>query len=123
MVDRIGSWGTDLELFLAAKLLKTDIFVYRNSISAWLKISGQGFVNRHDDHPLTDKRLYFKLFMDHYQSVNKVTSEKVIRKRKKKPCNNSLDYRAVVLNRGCTHPLGVRATILGGAGKEHKYCL
>ena len=28
-IDRTGSWGTDLELFLAAQLLKTDIFLSR----------------------------------------------------------------------------------------------
>ena len=36
-IDRVGTWGTDLELFIFAKLLKTDIFVYRDSLSSWLK--------------------------------------------------------------------------------------
>ena len=77
-IDRVGTWGTDLELFLCSKLLKTDIYVYRDSISSWLKFSGHGFVNRHNDHPLTEKRLYFRLFMDHYQPVLKVTSKKAL---------------------------------------------
>ena len=73
-MDHTGSWGTDLELFLVAKLLKTDIFVYRDSESSWMKFSGHGFVNRHDSHPLTELRIYLRLFMDHYQPVLKVSS-------------------------------------------------
>ena len=73
-MDHTGSWGTDLELFLVAKLLKTDIFVYRDLESLWMKFSGHRFVNRHDSHPLTELRLYLRLFMDHYQPVLKVSS-------------------------------------------------
>ena len=30
MMDRVGSWRTDLEILLAAKVLRTDIFVYNH---------------------------------------------------------------------------------------------
>lgn len=30
LMDRLGSWGTDLEIFLAAQILGTDIFVYKD---------------------------------------------------------------------------------------------
>ena len=73
-IDRNRSWGTDQELFLTAILLKTDIFVYRDSLSSWVKFSAHGFINKHDAHPLTEKRLYFRLYMDHYQPVVKVDS-------------------------------------------------
>ena len=39
MMDRVGSWGTDLELFLAAQLLKTDIFVFKDMDRCWNKFS------------------------------------------------------------------------------------
>ena len=76
MVDRNGSWGTDLELFLVAILLKTDILVYRDSMGSWNNFSGYGFVNRHDENQLTNKRIYLRLHMDHYQPVLKVNTKK-----------------------------------------------
>ena len=30
MMDRVGSWGTDLEISLAAQLLSTSIFVFKD---------------------------------------------------------------------------------------------
>ena len=36
MMDRVGSWGADLQLFLAAQqLLKMDNFVYKNRNRCW----------------------------------------------------------------------------------------
>ena len=39
MMDRIGSWGTDLEIFLMAQILRTDIFVYKDDERNWMKFS------------------------------------------------------------------------------------
>ena len=61
MMDRVGSWGTDLEIFLAAQLLSTDIFVFKDANRCWDKFSGFGFNNRHYVHDLTEKRLYLPL--------------------------------------------------------------
>ena len=75
MIDRVGSWGTDMELFLAAQLLKTDIFVYRDYLRSWNKFSGYGFINKHSAHALTEKRIYIRLFRNHFQPVIKVNSK------------------------------------------------
>ena len=72
MIDRIGSWGTDMELFLAAQILKTDIFVYQEAFHCWNKFSGYGFIDKRDLHKLTEKRMYIRLFMNHFQPVIKV---------------------------------------------------
>ena len=37
MIYQIGSWGTDLEVFLAEQTRKTDIFVYPDSLYSWDK--------------------------------------------------------------------------------------
>ena len=75
MIDRIGSWGTDMELFLAAQLLETDMFVYQDSSHCWNKFSGYGFIDRHDSHKLTEKRIYIRLYRNHFQPVVKVNSK------------------------------------------------
>ena len=54
-MDSNGSWGTDMEIFLAAQILKTDIFVYRDNFKSWNKFSGYGFVDKHNAHDLTEK--------------------------------------------------------------------
>ena len=73
-MESSGSWGTDLELFLAAQILQTDIFVYRDCQHRWNKFSGHGFIDRQEIHKLTDKRIYFRLHLDHFQPVVKVES-------------------------------------------------
>ena len=42
----LGSWSTDMEIFLAAQILTTDIFVYRDSLHCWNKFSGYGLNNK-----------------------------------------------------------------------------
>ena len=74
-IDRTGSWGTDLELFLAAQLLKTDIFLYKDLGRSWNKYSAYGFSDKKDVHPLTEKRIYLRLYLSHFQPVTKVNSE------------------------------------------------
>ena len=74
-IDRTGSWGTDLELFLAAQLLKTDIFLYKNFDHLWYKFSGHGFNDKKYVHNLTEKRIYLRLYLSHFQPVTKVNSE------------------------------------------------
>ena len=54
-MDYIGSWGTEMEIFLSAQILKTDIFVYRDNFQSWNKFSGYGFVDKHNAHYLTEK--------------------------------------------------------------------
>ena len=66
-----GSWGTDMEIFLAAQVLTTDIFVYRDTLQCWNKFSGYGFNSKKDVHGLTSKRIYLRLYHDHYQPVLK----------------------------------------------------
>ena len=39
-MESIGSWGTDLEIFLAAQILKTDIFIYRDCFHNWSRSQG-----------------------------------------------------------------------------------
>ena len=81
-MDRVGSWGTDLEIFLAAQLLSTDIFVFKDANRCWNKFSGFGFNNRHYVHDLTEKRLYLRLYFSHFQTVTKVnTFENVFNER------------------------------------------
>lgn len=55
-MDHIGSWGIDIEIFLAAQILKTDIFVYQDNFQSWNKFSGYGFVNKHNGHDQTEKK-------------------------------------------------------------------
>ena len=74
MMDRVGSWGTDLEIFLAAQLLNTDIFVYKDANRCWNKFSGFCIQYRHDVHDLTEKRLYLRLYFRHFQPVTKVNT-------------------------------------------------
>ena len=62
MMDRVGSWGTDLELFLAAQILRTDIFVYKDEDHVWNKFSAYGFNDKRDIHELTEKSLFTPLF-------------------------------------------------------------
>ena len=73
-MESICSWGTDLEIFLSAQILKTDIFIYRDCYHNWSKFSGYGFSDKQDLHELTDKRTYLRLNIDHYQPVIKVDS-------------------------------------------------
>ena len=61
-MDRVGSWGSDLELFLAAQILKTDIFVYKDGDHVWNRFSAYGFNDKRDVHDLTQKRVYFRLY-------------------------------------------------------------
>ena len=76
---RVGSWGTDLELFLAAQILKTDIFVYKDGEHVWMRFSVHGFNNKRDVHDLTEERVYIRLYFNHYQPILKVnTKEKVV---------------------------------------------
>ena len=56
MIDRMGSWGTDMELFLAAQILKTDIFVYQEAFHCWNKFSGYGFIDKRDSHKFDGKK-------------------------------------------------------------------
>ena len=72
MMDCIGSWGTDLEIFLMAQILRTDIFVYKDDERNWMKFSGYGFNDRHSVHELTESRIYLRLYMSHFQPVVKV---------------------------------------------------
>ena len=65
-MESSGSWGTDLELFLAAQILQTDIFVYRDCQQSWNKFSGHGFINRQEIHKLTVKIIYSRLYLDHF---------------------------------------------------------
>ena len=74
MMDRVGSWGTDLELFLAAQLLKTDIFVFKDVNRCWNKFSGYGFNDKQNVHDLTERRLYLRLYFSHLQPVTKVNT-------------------------------------------------
>ena len=64
-MDRVGSWGTDLELCLATQILKTDIFVYKDEDLIWNKFSAYGFNDKRDIHELTEKRVYLRLYFSH----------------------------------------------------------
>ena len=55
LMDRVGSWGTDLELFLADQLLKTDIFVFKDVNCCWNKFSGYVFNDKQNVHDLTER--------------------------------------------------------------------
>ena len=72
MMDCIGSWGTDLEIFLMAQILRTDISVYKDDERNWMKFSGYGLNDRHSVHELTESRIYLRLYMSHFQPVVKV---------------------------------------------------
>ena len=74
MMDRVGSW-TDLELFLAAQLLQTDIFVFKDVLRCWNKFSGYGFNDKQNVHDLTEKR-YLRLYFSNFQPVTKVNTVK-----------------------------------------------
>ena len=71
-MDSNGSWGTDMEIFLAAQILKMDIFVFRDNFQSRNKFSGYGFVDKHNAHDLTEERIYMRLCWDHYQPIVKV---------------------------------------------------
>ena len=76
---RVGSWGTDLELILAAQIIKTDIFVYKDGEHVWMRFAAHGFNNKRDVHDLTEERVYVRLYFNHYQPILKVnTKEKVV---------------------------------------------
>ena len=77
----LGSWGTDMEIFLAAQLLTTDIFVYRDSLQCWNKFSGYGFNTKKDVHELNPRRIYLRLHHDHFQKkkVDKVKIEEFMK--------------------------------------------
>ena len=62
----------DYGIFLAAQILTTDIFVYRDSQKSWSKFSGFGFNDKRDVHRLTTKRIYLRLHHSHFQPVLKV---------------------------------------------------
>ena len=66
--------GNRFRNFLAAQILKTDIFIYGYCFRNWSKFSGYGFSEKQDLHELTDKRIYLRLNMDHYKPVIKVDS-------------------------------------------------
>ena len=76
MMDRVGSWGTDLELFLAAQLLQRDIFVFKDVLRCWNKFSGYGFNGKQNVHYLTEKRLHLRLYFSHFQPATKVNTVK-----------------------------------------------
>ena len=71
-MDRLESWGTDLEIFLAAQILGTDIFVYKDERKCWINFSGYFFNDKHSSHNLTENRIYLRLFRDHFQPVIQV---------------------------------------------------
>ena len=73
-MDQVGSWGTDLEIFFAAIILRTDIFVYNDEDQSWLKFSGHGFNDSKSTHDLTERRVYLRLNMSHFQPVIKVNT-------------------------------------------------
>ena len=73
-MDQVGSWGTDLEIFLAAITLSTDIFVYNDEHQSWLKFSGHGFNDAKSTHDLTERRVYLRLNMNHFQPIIKVNT-------------------------------------------------
>ena len=73
-MESSGSWGTYLELFLAAQILQTDIFVNRDCQQSWNKFSGHGIIHRQEIDKLTVKRIYFRSHLDHFQPVFKVES-------------------------------------------------
>ena len=79
MMARNGFWGTDLELFLAAQMLKTDIFVYVDADHVWKLFSAQGFSGKRNNHDLSEERIYLRLYFNHYQPILKVnTKDKVL---------------------------------------------
>ena len=45
-------------------------------MGSWNKFSGYGFVSRHDENQLTNKRIHLRLHMDPYQPVLKVNTKK-----------------------------------------------
>ena len=59
---RVGSWGTDLELFFAAQIKKPDIFVYKDGERVWSRFSAHGFNDKRDVHDLTEESLYTPVF-------------------------------------------------------------
>ena len=65
-----------LELFLAAQLFYTNIFVFKDVLRCWSKISGYGFNDKQNVHYLTEKRLYLRLYFSHFQPVTKVNTVK-----------------------------------------------
>ena len=71
-MDKSGSWGTDKEIFLAALILKTDVFVYKDDDQCWMKFSGYGFTGKNSRPELTEDRVYLRLYLDHFQPVTKV---------------------------------------------------
>ena len=79
MMARVGSWGTDLELFLTAQIVKTDIFVYKDTDHAWSRFSAHGFNDKRNIYDLTEERIYIRLYFNHFQPILKVnTNEKVL---------------------------------------------
>ena len=79
MMARDGSWGTDLELFLTAQILKTDIFVYKDTDHTWNRFSTHGFNDKRNINDLTKERIYIRLYINDFQPILKVnTKEKVL---------------------------------------------
>ena len=62
-MSRIGSRRTDLDQFIAAQILKTDIFVYADGQHVWNRFSDYGFNNKRGVHDLTEKRKYIRLYL------------------------------------------------------------
>ena len=69
-MDRVESWGTDLELLSAAKVLRTDIFVYNHFGTDF-----QLMVSTTNVQDLTQKRVYLRLYFNHFQPVLKVLND------------------------------------------------
>ena len=51
-----------------------EVPLYRDCQQSWNKLSGHEFIDRQEIHKLTDKRIYFRLHLDHFQPVVKVES-------------------------------------------------
>ena len=75
VMDRAASRGTDLEIFLSALILKTDIFVFKDDDQCWMKFSGYGFSGKNSRNELTENRVYLRLHMGYFQPIMKVKDE------------------------------------------------
>ena len=72
LMERIGSCGTDLEIFLMAEKFKTDIFVYKMmNETGW---NFQGFNDRHSVHDLTEQDILVEKIVVIFIYSNKTIS-------------------------------------------------
>ena len=64
MMDRVGSWGTDLELFFSSPTPQNRHLVFKDTDNKSLleQIFRYGFNDRHNVHELPEKRLSAFIF-------------------------------------------------------------